>query len=182
MEIWDDITGILSVAGLVCAGLVFVVAGVQKMRHWSILRGVIANYRLLPEEMVAPAASLLPLVEVITGFALLSGVAWPQAQLAAILLLGLFAAAMAINIERGRSHIDCGCNQSFLRQPLRRLLVARNGVLIAALLPSLAMPGAVAPTVLVAGAAAGVAFFLLYMLVNVFAALPKTGLAMGAGA
>jgi hypothetical protein len=55
-------------------------------------------------------------------------------------------------------------------------------VLIAALLPSLAMPGAVAPDVLLAGVAAGVTFFLLYMLVNVFAALPRTGLAMGAGA
>ncbi|HEX4270724.1 MAG TPA: MauE/DoxX family redox-associated membrane protein [Rhizomicrobium sp.] len=181
MEIWDDLAGIVAVAGQVCVGLVFIVAGAQKMRHWSILRGVIANYRLLPEEMVAPAASLLPLVEAITGIALLSGVAWPQAQLAAILLLGLFAAAMAINIERGRSHIDCGCNQSFLRQPLRRLLVARNGVLIVALLPSLALAGTVSPLALPAGLAAGVAFFLLYMLVNVFAALPKAGLAMGAG-
>jgi hypothetical protein len=41
-------------------------------------------------------------------------------------LLILFAAAMAINIGRGRRNIDCGCFQSALRQNLSLTLVARN--------------------------------------------------------
>jgi hypothetical protein len=44
---------------------------------------------------------------------------------------------MAINIRRGRRHIDCGCFQSALKQTLSWILVARNGVL--ALLLGLAL-------------------------------------------
>ena len=59
--------------------------------------------------------------------AAVGAVASPGLALVAMALLALFAAAMAINIRRGRDHIDCGCGQSFLRQTLSWMLVARNG-------------------------------------------------------
>lgn len=182
MAMANDLLSIAAVSGLVCTSLVFVAAGAQKLRHRAILSGVIANYRLLPGPLVSPAAMLLPPVEILLGAMLLGGVARPFTSLAAMALLGLFAAAMAINIRRGRSHIDCGCNQAFLHQPLRWTLVARNLVLTAALLPSLAVTTPVSTATLTAGVAAGAAFFMLYLLVNAFAALPRPGQVIGAHA
>ena len=169
----NDLVMIAATAGLVCTGLVFALAGAQKLLHRKLLSGVIANYRLLPTVLVAPAAILLPPVEVVLGLLLLAGVARPYAALAAVALLALFAAAMAVNILRGRTEIDCGCNQAFLRQPLRWTLVVRNLVLAALLLPSLAVAAPMPLAALAAGAAGGAAFFLLYLLVNIFAALPQ---------
>ena len=54
---------------------------------------------------------------------------------AAAILLGLFSVAIGINLARGRSHIDCGCFQSALRQQLSISLLVRNGFLIALALP-----------------------------------------------
>jgi len=36
---------------------------------------------------------------------------------------------MGINLLRGRRHIDCGCFQGTLKQPLRWTLVSRNALL-----------------------------------------------------
>jgi len=170
---WHDLAMILAVAGPVCAGLVFATAAAEKLRHRAVLRGVISNYRLLPDFAVAPVAALQAPVELVLGLMLLTGVAQPYAPLGAMTLLLLFAAAMAINIKRGRSHIDCGCGGVSLRQPLRWSLIVRNVLLTVLLLPSLAATDSVALPVLAAGAGAGIAFFLLYTVANALAALPR---------
>jgi hypothetical protein len=109
--------------------LIFLTAAYGKLRHWAVFQGVVANYRLLPEVLVAPVAYLLPPVEALLGIALpLSlGTPWPEGAAASLLLL--FAIAMGINIGRGRRHIDCGCFQSALEQSLSWKLVIRNVVL-----------------------------------------------------
>jgi hypothetical protein len=93
------------------------------------------------------------------------------AWLAALLLSG-FAAAIAINLARGRKAIDCGCFQSALRQPLRIVLVARNLLLVAAILP-LVESSAPDPSVLqwLDGLAAGVVLFVLYRTLDRLTAL-----------
>ena len=169
----DQFLSAASIAGRICVGLVFLLAAAQKANHWRILPGVIANYRLLPRNMTAPAAALLPPLEMIVAILLLGGLAMPWAALASIALLAVFAAAMAVNLRRGRGAIDCGCGQSFLAQTLSWTLVVRNGVLAALLLPSLAAAGSPALPVILTGAGAGVAFFLLYLLLNTLAALPR---------
>jgi uncharacterized membrane protein YphA (DoxX/SURF4 family) len=117
--------------------LVFLTAALGKFRHWVAFRGVVANYRVLPETLVAPFAYLIPAAELLLGAALLLGIGFPEAQLSAAALLLLFALAMGINVRRGRRHIDCGCFQSALKQPLSWTLVMRNVVL--ALLLGLAL-------------------------------------------
>ena len=161
-----------SVAGRTCVGLVFMLAAVQKVMHWRILPSVIANYRLLPRWMVLPAAALLPPVEMILSILLLSAHLRPWPTLAAIALLMLFAAAMTINITRGREHIDCGCGETFLRQTLNWGLVARNGLLSALLMPSLIVMAPLTMSLALSGVAAGIGLFLLYLLLNILAALP----------
>ena len=167
-----DLLAAAAVAGQTCAGLVFLLAATQKVQHWRILPGVIANYRLLPRWMNGPAAALLPPVEMVLAILLLSAQFNPWPSLAAMALLALFAAAMAINIQRGRDHIDCGCGESFLRQTLNWTLVTRNGLLVVLLMPSLATGGHMAMPMILTATAAGIGLFLLYLLLNVFAALP----------
>lgn len=161
-----------SMAGRICVGLVFLLAAAQKAMHWRVLPGVIANYRLLPRWMVGPVAALLAPAEMILAILLLSAQARPWPALAAMAFLALFAAAMAINIERGRDHIDCGCGESFLRQTLNWALVARNCLLAVLLVPSLAMAAPMTISLALSAAAAGLGLFLLYLLLNILAALP----------
>jgi len=173
VELGQELLTSLAIAGRTCAGLIFLLAGLGKLRHWKILSGVIANYRLLPGFAVGPAAALLPPLEVGLGLLLLSGLAQRSAAVAGIFVLAVFGAAMAINLGRGRSSIDCGCGQSFLKQTLGWGLVVRNGVLAGLLVASLGPGAEVSVPLLALGACAGVAFVLLYHLTNTLAALPR---------
>lgn len=168
-----ELLAALSVSGRVCVGLVFLLAAAQKASHWRILPGVIANYRLLPRAIVVPAAALLPPLEMIVGLLLLSAMAMSWTLLASIILLGLFAAAMAINLRRGRADIDCGCGQSFLKQTLSWTLVWRNAGLATLLLPSLTGTGPMTLSAALTGVCAELVFFLLYLLLNTISALPR---------
>ena len=58
-----------------------------------------------------------------------------------LILLAVFAAAMALNIARGRVNIDCGCFRSTLRQSLSWWLVLRNAILAVGALVCMAAPG-----------------------------------------
>ncbi len=157
-----------------CVGLLFLVAAIAKWRRRSELPAVIANYRLLPRTAVGPAALALPWVEGVLGAALVAGGrAAALAAVPAAALLLLFAAAMAINIRRGRSRIDCGCGIGGLHQPLRPALVRRNVALAAALLPLAIVAGPLALAEHVAAAAAGGAAFLLVLLLDAMLALPS---------
>lgn len=109
--------------------LIFLSAAIGKMRNWSIFRGVVANYRLLPQVLVGAVTYALPPVEAVIGAILPTGLFAPWADAAAAVLLGAFAVAMGINLLRGRRHIDCGCFQSALKQTLRWTLVSRNALL-----------------------------------------------------
>ncbi len=89
--------------------LVFLSAAAAKMRNWPIFRGVVANYRLLPQVLVGPVTYALPPAEAAIGAMLPTSLFAPWAEAAAAVLLGAFAVAMGINLLRGRRQIDCGC-------------------------------------------------------------------------
>jgi uncharacterized membrane protein YphA (DoxX/SURF4 family) len=150
-------------------GLVFGFAAIGKMRHWPILQGVVANYRLLPEILVVPVTVVLPPLEAVLGVTLLLGIASPWPELAAATLLAVFALAMAVNLRRGRRHIDCGCFQGALKQTLRWSLVVRNGVLVLLLgVASVTASGAFDPWTSINGLLAGGVLFLLLQCLNIF--------------
>jgi hypothetical protein len=169
-------TEILGMAGAYGAGLLLVQAGAAKLRHYRLLPGVVANYPLLPEPLIAPFARALPIAELALGAALILGVGRLAALAAAALLAG-FAAAMAVNIARGRSWIDCGCGLSQLRQPLRWALVWSNVALAGLLLlGTLPLP---APSLAdrFTAAAAGASLFLLVLLYQALGALALSPIA-----
>jgi hypothetical protein len=144
--------------------LVLFAAAWHKLSEPEVFGGALQAYDLLPAAAVMPAARVLPWVEIATGGALLVPATRDPALLAFAALILLYAAAMTVNLLRGRRQIDCGCGGDV--HPLSWGLVLRNGVLAAAAL-SVAGPAIerefewLDGVILVAGV---LAFYALYLL------------------
>jgi Methylamine utilisation protein MauE len=165
----------IAIAVRILVAAIFAEAVAGKLWHLAELQGVIANYRLLPTVVVPIASWCLLGLEASIPF-LLTFDAWVRrgAILAAALLV-TFGVAIAINLLRGRSAIDCGCFQSGLRQQLSGALVMRNLVL-AGMVLTLANPmGTAMPLQWINGLSAGLALFLLYHIFGLLFALQRSG-------
>jgi hypothetical protein len=125
------------------AAALLAAAGAAKLAALEPFVGVVRNYRLLPAALVRPAAYVIPPVELALAawLVLLPGSGLPALG-ASLLTLG-FAAAMAVNLRRGRADIDCGCFAGLMRQRLSWALVARNVALAGLLLAAAAAPAGV---------------------------------------
>lgn len=88
-------------------GVMFVLAGAGKLLRHDFAARVTA-YRLLPAVVSSVVAFILPWLELLTGVALLIGVAVRGAAALAVALLFAFAGAMTVNLLRGR-RVACGC-------------------------------------------------------------------------
>jgi hypothetical protein len=103
-------------------------AAAHKLLAWEQWQGVFKNFRLVPDA-AAILELLLPCGEVAAAVLLLLPFARPLGAGAAAALLLLYAAAMGVNIARGRTAIDCGCFGSRLRHGIAGWMVGRNIVL-----------------------------------------------------
>jgi hypothetical protein len=168
--------GIFGLAASIGIGLIFVTAGAAKVRHRALLEGVVANYRILPPRLVAPVARLLPGLEIAVGLTLIAGLGLVPALAATGVLLA-FAAAMAVNVRRGRLTIDCGCGLSHLRQHVSWALVVRNAVLAALLVPTWATTLPLSGADVAVAAFGGITLFLAYQLFNTLDALAQSSAA-----
>jgi uncharacterized membrane protein len=116
---------------------ILLLAGIFLPSAWSKLRaideftGIVADYRLVPAALVEPMARVLPILEITAGLGLLLQPTRPLAAGLACALLLLFAAAMAINLARGRREIDCGCYLGRQKERIGWPLVVRNLLLAA---------------------------------------------------
>ncbi len=117
----------------------FAAAALHKLRSWREWPGLVRNYALLPDAGAGVAAAVLPAAEALTACAL----AWPAARIpgadAAVVLMLAYAAALQINLWRGRTTLDCGCFGSRLKQGIAPWMVSRN-LLIAGLALLLRVP------------------------------------------
>jgi uncharacterized membrane protein YphA (DoxX/SURF4 family) len=77
-----------------------------------------------------PIAVVLPWFELVTGAALVAGLAEPWPATIAVGLLAIFTAWIAVHLLRGERP-PCACFGSFSVAPLSWWHVARNGALIA---------------------------------------------------
>jgi uncharacterized membrane protein YphA (DoxX/SURF4 family) len=110
--------------------LLWVVSAAQKLMHFEEFRIALNDYRLLPTGSTAHAAAVgLIVLELATGITLLSPTYFGIGAMLGAALLLVYAAAMTLNLVRGRRHIDCGCAGPTLRQSLSYGLVFRNLVL-----------------------------------------------------
>lgn len=107
--------------------LLFFMAARHKLRDNRRFEAQLAAYQLVPESLLRVSAKTLPWLEMSLVFMLLIPFTRPLAASLAATLLVVYALAMAVNLQRGRSEIDCGCGDT--PQPLSWLLLVRNAVL-----------------------------------------------------
>jgi len=162
----ETVLGSFQVMVRVAMALLFLTSVWGKIRRWDEFVGAVANYRLLPALLVAPAAVVVAGGEAVAGVALIASPLVPLGAGVGAALMLLFATAIGVNVLRGRRAIDCGCDLAARGQPLSGGLVARNlifaGLLFACLIPAPALDA----LLWVSAAIAAVASFCLYLAFN----------------
>ena len=128
---------ILIASGVLIA--VFVRAIWHKLSDFDVFKASFADYELLPQNLVAPAALVLVLAEAAIVVGLVVPLTRPAAAIGAVSLLVLYGGAIAVNLRRGRYMIDCGCGGP--GQGLSWFLVARNAILAMIAAMAAAAPG-----------------------------------------
>ncbi|WLH37945.1 methylamine utilization protein MauE [Pseudomonas sp. FP2196] len=131
---------IFILASALAVAVLLASAATHKLRAPARFARQLADYQLLPESLVRPVGRAIPLLELLIAFALLVPLSRGPAAWVAAALIALYAAAIAINLWRGRRDIDCGCAGPDQVQPLRPVLLLRNAVLIALALLASATP------------------------------------------
>lgn len=159
---------IVVVALTLLLSYVMVDAGMHKMRRPIRYGGIINAYRVLPWSAGANTARLIATLEIAVGLMLLVPAAQVNAALLGAAVLFVYLLVIALNLLRGREHIDCGCGGTSESQPLSGWLLLRNAVLIAAalLLASGISPSSSGWLPWLFAIAAGIAFVLLYRIGN----------------
>jgi thiol-disulfide isomerase/thioredoxin len=122
------ITVVAVVARLVLAG-VFAVAGAAKLVDRAGTRAGLSEFGV-PRRLVGTAAVAVPLAELAVAALLVPSATAAAGAIAALALLGLFSAAVAVNLARGRSP-ECHCFGQLHSAPASTATLARNAVLAA---------------------------------------------------
>lgn len=123
--IWDT-----SIA-LIAAGVLLVTfarALWHKLADFGVFAASVADYEIVPRAWAVQVAWGLVAAEAVVVLGLLAPFTREAAAASAVMLLSLYAFAMAANLLRGHVFIDCGCGTP--GQGLSWFLVARNVLLI----------------------------------------------------
>lgn len=119
--------------------VVFIYAGILKLRDAEAFAASIARFEMLPPFLIHPVALGLPPLEILYGLALLASRWRRQAAFGVTLLCLLFLAALTSAAFRGIS-VECSCFGSAEAEPIWRtigrdvlLLVASSGLYVRSL-------------------------------------------------
>lgn len=113
----------LYIAVRVALGLIFLYAGIEKVREAQLFVVAVENYRLLPDFLAPLLAMILPWVEIVAAVLLISGYkAFPAVTLINLMLV-VFILALSISFFRGLN-IDCGCFSVNITESKHSLVVA----------------------------------------------------------
>ncbi|MCS6965470.1 MAG: DoxX family membrane protein [Candidatus Kapabacteria bacterium] len=99
---------VLGIALRLLIGMVFLVAAADKLSNPELFARNIANYRILPTELVNIPALVIPWLEVLVGLMLIVGLRVRAAATVAVGLLLVFTLALISALVRGLD-IHCGC-------------------------------------------------------------------------
>ena len=105
------------------------VAGLHKLAAFAVFAATLDDYRVVPQRLVRLVAGFVVAIELIIALCLTVPGTRSAALITGAVLLSIYAAAMAINLVRGRRHIDCGCMGPAGRQTLSGWLITRNIVI-----------------------------------------------------
>ncbi len=115
-------TGLLS--------LVFAAAAWHKMRAPREFVAVLRDYRIVPDAMAVAVAPLTPFAEALVAICIWIPSTRTLAAIGAAALLCTYAAAIGLNLLRGRQTIDCGCTWGRGTSGLSGWLIFRNAALL----------------------------------------------------
>lgn len=146
---------VLGIAALLTA------AGSHKLKHLALFAETFAAYRLLPDAAARRLAWSIPCAEIGIAAALLWPPSRPWGVMGAIAIFAAYAAALALNLLRGRRDLDCGCAGPGVRRSIAAWMVWRNlliaGSLFLAALPWIERPLSGADFLTIAGGLAAAA-------------------------
>lgn len=86
----------------------FIYAGIIHLADINSFALAIAAYEILPSWSVRPFAFILPVIEILSGSAIASGLFFRAGSLVAAVMLSVFTIALSISLYRGLE-IPCGC-------------------------------------------------------------------------
>jgi len=132
----------ISAALGVSLAALFALSAAHKARGFAEFSGVLRNYKIAPEGLIAALSALVIAAEAAIAAGLMIAPARAFAGVAAAALLVAYGAAIALNLARGRRDIDCGCNFGGSAERLSPALVFRNAVLATGALAAAAPVGA----------------------------------------
>jgi Methylamine utilisation protein MauE len=119
----DPVIGILIVASI---ALLFASAAIHKLRDPHRFDEVFSAYGLLPPAVGLRVSWAIPVLELGAALGLLMNRVRTLAGAAGVVLLLGYAAAMAVNLHRGRADIACGCGGADERRPIAAWMAWRN--------------------------------------------------------
>ncbi|WP_237153835.1 MauE/DoxX family redox-associated membrane protein [Oryzibacter oryziterrae] len=159
------------VAGVATAftAILYARASLHKLFDLTAFSGFVEDYQLAPRAWSKSIALALAILETAIAAALIAPFTRPFGLVAGAGLLIVYAGAMAININRGRSHIECGCGGPV--QPINSATLLRNAALALIALLGLVGPGeglgaAEAFTVIAGGATLFIGFLLAEQMIS----------------
>lgn len=118
-------------AAVAALTVVIWLGALDKLRHFADFRAAIQAYRLLPARLAGVFAVLFVGAELAAGALLLSDAGRVPGAIVAMVIVGVASAALAINLLRGYTDIDCGCGGLAHFSPgLSWWMLVRNGVLL----------------------------------------------------
>lgn len=111
-------------------GLVFCVAGAEKLRTGGLTREEVQQYRLVPPAVSRIAARALPPMEIILGLLCLTGIVLTATVAALALVLAAFCLGIALLLREGiRPPCHCLGQRS---SRISQVTLLRNGLLVLA--------------------------------------------------
>jgi uncharacterized membrane protein YphA (DoxX/SURF4 family) len=129
-------TGWLVLACRLAVGGIFIYASLDKLAHPAAFAQAIHHYRLVPDLLLHAWAHFLPVLEFVTGTALVLGFWRRGAALVAAGLTVLFMVAITAALARGLD-ISCGCFHTDGGHGVGLDLLVRDTVLLLLILPPL---------------------------------------------
>jgi hypothetical protein len=109
-----------------CLALLFASAALHKLRDLPNFAQVLEAYAILPQGLGERLAWTMPLAELALAAGMLFAPTRAAAGLAAALVLGAYAGAIAVNLKRGRTALACGCGGANEHRPIARWMLWRN--------------------------------------------------------
>ena len=88
--------------------LLFALSALEKYQDMAAFQLKLENYQVLPAPLAPGMTNVVFMIEIVATTLLLTPAYLYGLALAAILMLA-YTSGIAINLIRGRTHIDCGC-------------------------------------------------------------------------